>query len=195
MALGEPLFEDTPTRGTLLVGTQNWVGLEMRMSLALPGGPGATDWKTLPLLDLDKYSTQAPDKFLLYTRIVIAKDPLLDYAKIVTDMEAQFRQDDVQALKRANLATAPDRPPLWVADAVPSDDVLKMLRNMDPVAQFVALRKVHEQIRGSGASPARIEALVRGYANLAFMTHTLYSGMYKSYMARSLLYAQRLRRA
>ena len=63
---------------------------------------------------------------------------------------------------------------------------------MDPVAQFVAVRSLHQEIRNSGENPEILDALVRGYANLALLTRFNFSGASKTYMARSLLYAERL---
>lgn len=60
------------------------------------------------------------------------------------------------------------------------------------VAQFAAIRQLHELLRTSGESPEILAGLARGYAQLAELTASYYSSMHKVFQARALLYAERL---
>ena len=57
---------------------------------------------------------------------------------------------------------------------------------------YSAIQQVHAAIRESGESPARLSALVRGYANLGELTRFQWSSIQKVMTARSLLYAQQM---
>jgi tetratricopeptide (TPR) repeat protein len=54
------------------------------------------------------------------------------------------------------------------------------------------VRQLHKQIDRSGDSPARLGALVRGYANLDVLTDMYWHPAHAVFGARALLYAQRL---
>ena len=69
------------------------------------------------------------------------------------------------------------------------DHLLYQTTLLSPVS---ALQQVHAQIRERGESPARLSALVRGYANLGELTRFQWSSIQKVMTARSLLYAQRM---
>jgi tetratricopeptide (TPR) repeat protein len=59
-------------------------------------------------------------------------------------------------------------------------------------SNFSAVQQVHRSIREEGKSPARLSALVRGYANLGQLTSFQWSSIQKVMTARSLLYAQQM---
>ncbi len=191
MALEERFAPESPTCGTLLAGTQFWVGGGMQNFLMLPGGPGAEDASKYLGLDIDKYAAAAPDKLVFRAGVPVAKSPLIDYPQLIGAMEKQSREVAGPALGRVIAAPALNNP-IWSDFAEPPKEALQALDEMHPVAQLLALRQIHEIARTQGGSPAILEALARGYANLGLMTQPLYSGMYKTYMARSLLYAERL---
>ncbi len=69
------------------------------------------------------------------------------------------------------------------------DDLLYQTTLMAPLS---AVQQTHALIARSGESPARLGALVRGYANLGQLTSFQWSSIHKAMTARSLLYAQRL---
>ena len=71
------------------------------------------------------------------------------------------------------------------------DGVEDRLRKMSFPSQFVAVRQMHEALRSSGSSPARLHALARGYANLGALTEINWDASSQVYRARSFLYAQR----
>jgi tetratricopeptide (TPR) repeat protein len=71
-------------------------------------------------------------------------------------------------------------------------EIEERLGEMVFTSQFVAVRQLHELIRAKGESPARLGALVRGYANLGLLTEFHWHPMHKVFKARSLVYAQRM---
>ena len=60
------------------------------------------------------------------------------------------------------------------------------------VDPLVAVRELHAAIRQDGESPARLGALVRGYAHLGVLNEYLWTSAHKVFKARAFLYAQRL---
>jgi hypothetical protein len=63
---------------------------------------------------------------------------------------------------------------------------------MSYTAQFAALRALDGARRAEGESPALLGGLVRANANLGVLTDFHYTAAHKAYLARALLYAQRL---
>jgi len=63
---------------------------------------------------------------------------------------------------------------------------------LDFAGPFAAVRALHEAIRSDGESPARLGALVRGYALLGVLAEFHWHPAHKAFKARSLLYGQRL---
>ncbi|HWL06855.1 MAG TPA: SUMF1/EgtB/PvdO family nonheme iron enzyme [Planctomicrobium sp.] len=72
------------------------------------------------------------------------------------------------------------------------DDVEESLDLWNDVAQFAAVRQLHELMQTSGETPEILAGLARGYAQLAELTALYYSSMHKAFQARALLYAERL---
>src|SRR5262249_24551549 len=64
--------------------------------------------------------------------------------------------------------------------------------NLGFVEPLIAVRELHAAIRNDGESPARLGALVRGYAQLGVLNEHLWSPAHKVFKARAFLYAQRL---
>jgi hypothetical protein len=188
VALGETFSKSNPT---ILIGTQLQQGSSSDMILALPqdGTP-----KNAAALDLKKYIVQFPDKLLHFSHIVLDADPWLDYAQIAGKTEAFSRHDFPDALNKANIpGIQSGAPTVWSATrSTLPNYVAAELTTMDPVAQFIAVRALHQKIRNGGENPEIMDALVCGYANLALLTRFNFSGASKTYMARSLLYAERL---
>jgi uncharacterized protein HemY len=68
-------------------------------------------------------------------------------------------------------------------------------RNLQPmnfVAQYAAVREIHQTIRDKGESPQLLGGLVRGYANLGVLTECQMNAAHKVFKARALLYGHRL---
>jgi tetratricopeptide (TPR) repeat protein len=130
----------------------------------------------------------------------IVSDALVNYPDFVTRCEEASRSSYLQALLAENvLGTAAANPipwaPAWTPPGAPAPvdpAALKRLAHLDIFSQYLAVRLLHQQIRTQGASPQRLTALVRGYANLGALTQDQWSRASKVFFARALLYAERL---
>ena len=65
------------------------------------------------------------------------------------------------------------------------------LETLEITAQFAAVRLLHAEIRDHGASPKRLSALARAYANLSQLTALVWGASPKVFAARAMLYGQR----
>lgn len=119
---------------------------------------------------------------------------------------------EAEALSRGRLAEAlralgfpglddwPADPPLPGRDAVDAalydepkeDPPAELVDRFDSVSQFAAVRAWHGSMEAQGETPERLAGLVRGYANLGFLTAHHWSPASDVYYARSLLYAARM---
>ena len=110
--------------------------------------------------------------------------------ELVEQAEALSRGELVEALQAAGFAgKANARDP----DGGLADGVAARLDQLDLFAQFQAVREAHADVRKRGESPARLGALVRGYANLGQLAQNYWRGSsHNAFAARSLLYAQRM---
>gem|GEM_PF-5932522 len=72
------------------------------------------------------------------------------------------------------------------------EDIEILLRRMNHLSQFAAVRRLHSLLREQGESPAILSGLSRGYAHLSQLTIPLIDMRYRAYGARALLYAARL---
>jgi tetratricopeptide (TPR) repeat protein len=126
----------------------------------------------------------------------ISADRLVNYPEFVTRCEKASREDYRTAVLAENvLGDFSPHPVQWVASGDPGtvDPVaLRHLQQMDVFSQYLAAQGLHGQMRTQGASVDRLTALVRVYANLAALTSSQWSQTNKAFMARSLLYAERL---
>jgi len=112
-----------------------------------------------------------------------------DFPALVAAAERLARVELPAALGRAGFAGRPNRAP----GAAPAPEgVEERLGTMTPFAQFAAMRAVHEAIRDTGESPARLGALARAYANLGVLAEPHWDASHKVFKARALLYAERL---
>ncbi|HET6883753.1 MAG TPA: tetratricopeptide repeat protein [Pirellulales bacterium] len=108
--------------------------------------------------------------------------------KLVAQAEAWSRTKFVDTLRDIN----------YQIDGGQSDqvggvgvEVEQCLSQMDPLAQFAALRRLHAQIRAEGESTERLAELCRAYALLGALTESRFSPVHKVFKARALLYAER----
>jgi tetratricopeptide (TPR) repeat protein len=133
---------------------------------ALPDGPKAADVTDLPW-DVEHYP---------------------DVAGTLAVAEPLSRGRFVDELRHLGLTGAPR--PACDADAPAGvEDLLWQTTLMAPLS---AVQQTHAAIRDGGESPARLGALVRGYADLGQLTRFQWSSIHKALTARSLLYAQRM---
>jgi tetratricopeptide (TPR) repeat protein len=77
---------------------------------------------------------------------------------------------------------------------VPPEVIEQQLARMNFVSQFAAVQSAHAAMAKEGASIAWLGVLVRGYAHLALLTEHTWSTHHEAFAARSLLYAERMRK-
>jgi tetratricopeptide (TPR) repeat protein len=103
-------------------------------------------------------------------------------------------------LSRGGYLTALKRVGGWSAEPKKVSDqplpksVEPALARPTVASQMYAVRTLHAHMREVGESQAALAALSRGYANLGVLTDRLWDGSTWVFKARSLLYADRLRR-
>ena len=144
--------------------------------------------------------TSAADHGTLLQREELAlpgSEPLLpDLPPLVVEAERRSRGQYVQFLQHegfhrpAGPSAAPAQPATGPADA--AADVEPRLAELTEVAQFAALREAHAAIRATGETPQWLGVLARGYANLGQLTSGHWNASHDVFVARSLLYAQRM---
>lgn len=111
------------------------------------------------------------------------------YQGLVIDLE-RLASDDLPKLLKGLGAVAVTRQAK--PEGKPVADVEESLSRMDEFSQLAAIRTLHETARRDGESPQVLGALARSYAVLGVLSEHQYSPAHKVYMARALLYAQRL---
>ena len=109
--------------------------------------------------------------------------------KLVDAAESLSRTEFPEALKKLGLE---GKPHAVHAKGTVSAEIEDKLSSLDFVEPFAAVRSLHESIRTDGESPARLGALVRGYALLGVLSEFQWHPAHKAFKARALLYAQRL---
>jgi hypothetical protein len=112
-----------------------------------------------------------------------------NWAAIVASTE-RISHDYPGVLTAVGYRAAAVKPP-HEAGAAP-DGVDGLLYGTTLFAPLAAVQRTHALIRDDGATPDRVGALVRGYANLGMLTRFQWSPDSKVFAARSLMYAQRL---
>ncbi|MDZ4780272.1 MAG: hypothetical protein SGJ19_08475 [Planctomycetia bacterium] len=111
------------------------------------------------------------------------------YRLMYASWEEKSRTEFPALLSKAGVKGAPLT---WKPEAAVAEDIEPLLEQMTLISQFRAARKLHTSMREDGESPARLAALVRCYANLGVLTETHWSQERHVYLARSVLYGQRL---
>ena len=109
--------------------------------------------------------------------------------RVYEQTEALSRGEFVRILKGFGFRGKPI--PRNTAAKVP-EEAERLLQKMSFPCQFAAIRLLHQTIREQGESDALLGALVRGYANLAWMSDYFWLPGKKAIQSRAVLYAQRL---
>jgi len=192
MVLREP-FVGHGSNGatTVLFESRVWKNDQALIYLSRFDGPQPAD--PYALADLQVDSPKNVDQQSVSFKI--NRGPAIDYADFAAKCEEASRSTYLKALLAEKvLGNFQANPIPWVpAGTGPVDPAaLDRLDCFDVFSQYLAVRLLHQQIRSNGASPERIGALVRGYANLGVLTHDQWSRANKVFLARALLYAQRL---
>ncbi|WP_165066043.1 tetratricopeptide repeat protein [Paludisphaera rhizosphaerae] len=173
-ATRDELLDDAPPTAEAVaqVGTLFRTNVQSRL-LIRPVAAGKVDEQTEPLtvgdLDPKKVSGEAEPELVLTEKLSRTSIP--------------------ETLDRLGLKGEPNA---YRADASVPNGVEEKLGSLGLVDLVRAIREVHAAIRTDGESPARLGALVRGYATLGALTTHHWSAAHRAFEARSLLYAQRL---
>jgi tetratricopeptide (TPR) repeat protein len=126
---------------------------------------------------------------LLDRELLDANDSPDNLAKLAEVAEAMSRNELPGVLKKLRLEGKPNS--LRTEGDLPGE-LEQRLSGLSFTELFSAVRDVHAAIRADGESPARLGALIRGYAVLGLLTEFQWHPAHKAFKARALLYAQRL---
>jgi tetratricopeptide (TPR) repeat protein len=110
-----------------------------------------------------------------------------DPVKLAEVLQRQVKGPLIDALVKAGLKQV-DRAP-DVVNLIPQD-IEQSLDRMTAVAQFAAVRGLHDQLRSHGGSPLLLTSIARGYALLGVLTEHHWHPAHKVFKARALLYGQ-----
>ena len=77
----------------------------------------------------------------------------------------------------------------------PLAEATELLYQVDIASQYEAVRAAHSSIRTDGEHFENLSVLVRGYANLSLMTLHYWNSASQAFLARSLLYGEKLENA
>ncbi len=188
-----PLLSWELYRQAMLIAARDGLGLATR-------DESLREWKT-GRLPSEAVTPSLRAKEISFTSIVHEQKDLIwqgavggdewpnDCAALAVMAEKLSREDFVAALRAHGWTGTADK---ISPDATAPADVENLLGQMDELAQFSALRLTHAAIAADGESPARLGALVRGYANLSQLAQLQFSVQSDVYAARAILYAQRM---
>lgn len=112
------------------------------------------------------------------------------YQDLATTLEGYSRTEYPIALRKAGFHDAVRKP--GSRDAAILSAVEKELGTLNEFSQWHAVRELHREIQKAGETPELMGALVRGYAHLGALTQHYWSAASKVFMARTLLYAERM---
>ena len=112
-----------------------------------------------------------------------------DLADLAKQTEELSRTEFPAVLRQLGLEGKPNA---TKADGQVPDVIENRLGSLGFPEVFAAIKDLHALIRSDGESPARVGALVRGYALLGLLSEFQWHPAHKAYKARALLYAQRL---
>ena len=184
-------------RQAVLLAARDELGLPTRDELlgdAAPAGTGSASADFASVSRLNgrasvKVSREVAEKELLLDRDLLPAAGIHDLVDLARAAEAMSRTEFPKALKALGLEGEPNaiRPESELPDSVE-----ERLESLELVEPLVAVRELHAAIRKDGESPARLGALVRGYAHLGVLNEFLWSSAHQVFKARAFLYAQRL---
>lgn len=157
-----------------------------------PGGP-KSKWERIvweakldgPHLPVDNVSFQDPAASAQYNA-----DLALSRYRLLLESAEIWSRDGLPAALR--MAGFPQAKSGELTTGKLSPNVRQEMSRLSMLAQFSAIRDLHQQHRVEGESTAVTAALAHAYAHLGFFTEHQWSAAPKACKARSLLYAQRL---
>ncbi|MFK7776972.1 MAG: hypothetical protein QM501_02460 [Gimesia sp.] len=113
----------------------------------------------------------------------------LAFETLIEQTEELSRKEFVEALKSSGYT---GNAPKWMEKSTIPEKTLKQLNEWNFISQYTVIQDMHAAIRKEGESPERLAVLTRAYANLGSLTEFMWSPAHKVFMARALLYAERL---
>ncbi len=149
------------------------------------------------MLNMEVRAAQTPikltltrgDKTVFENEFFVKVPPTVGYKNLTEVIGPMTRNELKQAF--VDLGFEP-RPAKWVDSAPLTDEVERLLNEMNDISQWQALRIIHAEMRESGESPERLAGIVRAYSNLSALTDCTLDLQYTVYAGRALLYAERL---
>ena len=185
-------------RQAILIAARDELGLATRDELlgdSPPVGQGSASAEVASLLRPSVSAQVEIGRGEGKRKNVLLKKDLLPHERqyliiqLVDAAEKFSRTEFPDALRKLGVEGKPNA--LVPEAALPglTEERLGHLGFIDP---FAAVRDVHAAIHADGESPARLGALVRGYAMLGVLSEFQWNPAHKAFKARSLLYAQRL---
>ena len=130
-----------------------------------------------------------PSELLLKKELLPGSKGPADYGVVVEALEALMKDGLPEVFRK--LAVEGKAPAQGSDNGLP-EKVDERLGKLSFTEQFAAIRLLHAASRANGATPARMEALSRAYANLGLLTEYQWDAASRAYKARAILYSQRL---
>ncbi len=191
--IGDPLYTELGRQAFLITAREDF-GLK-----TLDGSlfekvdredPNAVDVALSVVADLgvDVKITRG-DELLWEHHLADQSGPVGTYLAICRNIEPITHNEFVEVFKNLGYTHQPNK---RIESAPLTEEQESLLLSMNHIAQWMALRSIHTDIREEGESPERLSGLVRGYANLAQLTLPLIDIRHQVYRARAMLYAERL---
>ena len=115
---------------------------------------------------------------------------IIDYSKFGQAVNRTATKEIPAVLREAGFNTPTKEKPATDVAPIPQQ-VEAQLDRLSPITQFQAVRSLHQEMSKSGPSITVLTDLSRGYANLAMISHPLWSSHSQAFLARALLYASR----
>ena len=129
------------------------------------------------------------DQVIYEGKAVEAECHVLKQFRDLPKYSLNMRESIATALKAAGYAH--QALPAGNLEALPQE-IEDLLKRMNFVSQYAAVRRLHQMMQEHGESPAILGGLARGYANLSQLTQPLLDMRHRAFGARALLYANRL---
>lgn len=111
------------------------------------------------------------------------------FETLIEQTEELSRTEFIEVLKSSGYVGSAQK---WIEKSTIPEKTLKQLNEWNFISQYTVVQDMHAAIRKEGESPERLAVLTRAYANLGSLTECLWSPAHKVFMARALLYAERL---
>lgn len=193
------LYREIP-RQAFLIAARDELGIPTRDAALfeeIPWAPSpqSADWplSLLTQVSPDGHANlllirRAPKNEILWTKdfSIAEGNPYLALSKV---MEQYSRSEFPKVLQDQGYE---GKPVDYNENGEITEEIQSLLESHNEFSQYAAIRSLHKQIRQQGESPDRLAALARAYAQLGNLCDFYFSQMSKVFLARALLYAERL---